>query len=237
MLDKNNIPAHIAIIMDGNGRWAHKRHLTRLKGHEAGVATVKKIVREAGDLGVKILTLYTFSQENWKRSRNEVFGLMSILKIYLKKDINLLRENKVKLNVIGDLNGFPKPIQQVLKWAIDETRQGTGLLLNLALNYGARLEIVHAIKKIAKKVRNNEMRLSEINEQVISDNLYTAGLPDPDLLIRTSGELRLSNFLLWQCSYTEFYFSKRLWPEFTTDDFHDAIFSYQNRHRRYGGRE
>ena len=234
ILKKGNLPAHIAIIMDGNGRWAKRRGLPRTAGHQAGVKAVKRIVRAAGDLGVSVLTLFTFSQENWKRPRSEVSAIMKLLYETTKREINELDENNVRLITTGRIEELSPKRRQILHEAMEKTKDNTGLILNLALNYGGRTEILDAVKRIASDVRENRLNPDELDEQSFSGYLYTNGLPDPDLLIRTSGEMRISNFLLWQTSYTELYVTDILWPNFTARDFYEAIWDYQNRQRRFG---
>ena len=234
VLKKGNLPAHVAIIMDGNGRWAKRRGLPRTAGHRAGVKAVKRVVRAAGDLGVSVLTLFTFSQENWKRPKSEVSAIMKLLYETTKREINELDENNVKLITTGRIEELSPQKRRILEEAMEKTKDNTGLVLNLALNYGGRTEILDAVKKIAADVRENRLNPDELDERRFSAYLYTNGLPDPDLLIRTSGEMRISNFLLWQTSYTELYVTDILWPNFTAKDFHEAIWDYQNRQRRFG---
>ncbi|SHJ42355.1 undecaprenyl diphosphate synthase [Hathewaya proteolytica DSM 3090] len=234
-IDMNNIPKHIAIIMDGNGRWAQKRKLPRTVGHKAGVETIRNIVKECSALGVSYLTLYAFSTENWKRPQDEVSTLMNLLVIYLKNELSELHNNNVRINYIGDINALPiQCINELIK-AKENTKDNTGLTLTLALNYGARSEMLRAVKNICIEFKEGNTKISDIDENYFSYHLYTKDLPDPDLLIRTSGEERLSNFLLWQLSYTEFWFTNILWPDFTREDLRQAIISVQNRDRRYGG--
>jgi len=234
ILKKGNLPAHIAIIMDGNGRWAKKRGLPRTAGHRAGVKTVKRVVRVAGDLGIYVLTLFTFSQENWKRPKSEVSAIMKLLYETTKREINELDKNNVKLITTGRIEGFSPRRREILQKAMEKTKNNTGLILNLALNYGGRTEILDAVKKIAEDVRKKRLDPEELSEENFSHYLYTKDLPDPDLLIRTSGEMRISNFLLWQTSYTELYITNVLWPNFSVKDFYEAIWDYQNRERRFG---
>jgi undecaprenyl diphosphate synthase len=234
ILRKGNLPAHVAIIMDGNGRWAKRRGLPRTAGHRAGVKTVKKIVRAAGDLDVSILTLFTFSRENWKRPKYEVSSIMKLLYETTKREINELDENNVRLITTGRIEELPPEKREILKRAKYRTQDNTGLTLNLALNYGGRTEILDAVKRLAQDVKQGELDPDDLNEETFSGYLYTKGLPDPDLLIRTSGEMRISNFLLWQTSYTELYVTNVLWPNFTVKDFYQAIWDYQNRKRRFG---
>lgn len=234
-IDKNNIPKHVAIIMDGNGRWAKKRNLPRTFGHKAGVEAIRNIVKASSNIGVKYLTLYAFSTENWKRPPDEVNALMNLLVEYLKNEVDELSKNNVIVNYIGDISMLPKVCQEELEAAFDRTRFNTGLRLNLALNYGARDEIKNAIKSISSDVKNGLINLEDINDELISSRLYTSNMPDPDLLIRPSGEYRISNFLLWQIAYSELWFSNIFWPDFSQEDLYKAIFDYQNRERRFGG--
>lgn len=234
ILKKGNLPAHIAIIMDGNGRWARRRGLPRTAGHKAGVKAVKRVVKAAGDIGVSILTLFTFSQENWKRPKSEVSAIMKLLYETTKREINELDENNVKLITTGRIEELSPRRRQILQEAMNRTKDNTGLVLNLALNYGGRTEILDAVKKISKDAKEGKLDPGKLNEEIFAHYLYTDGLPDPDLLIRTSGEMRISNFLLWQTSYTELYVTDVLWPNFTAKDFYEAIWDYQNRERRFG---
>ncbi|GAA0078048.1 isoprenyl transferase [Clostridium sp. CTA-5] len=235
ILDMNNVPKHIAIIMDGNGRWAKKRNLPRSIGHKAGVETIRKIVKEAKRLGVKYLTLYAFSTENWKRPKEEVNALMKLLVLYLKKEVDELNKNGVKINVLGDIEKFPTECKVSLERAMEITSKNVDINLNLALNYGGRDELVRAVKLIIKDLEEAKIKTDNINEELISNYIYTKGMPDPDLIIRPSGEQRLSNFLLWQCAYSEFWYSDIAWPDFNEDDLQKAILDYQNRDRRFGG--
>ena len=234
ILRKGNLPAHVAIIMDGNGRWAKRRGLPRTAGHRAGVKTVKRIVQAAGDLDLSILTLFTFSRENWKRPKYEVSSIMKLLYETTKREINELDENNVKLITTGRIEELPPQKREILERAKDRTKDNTGLTLNLALNYGGRSEILDAVKQLALDAREGKLDPNSLDERSFSEYLYTKDLPDPDLLIRTSGEMRISNFLLWQTSYTELYVTNVLWPNFTVKDFHQAIWDYQNRKRRFG---
>lgn len=229
------LPEHIAIIMDGNGRWAEKHNLSRSQGHRRGVDRVREIVEEAAKIGIKVLTLYAFSTENWKRPKKEIDLLMGLLKIFLAKEINRLKKNNIRFESIGRLDKLPDSVLKVIYRAKDETRDNNGLVLNLALNYGSRTEIIDAVNKIISDKAKGQIKKVLIDEADFSKYLYTANLPDPDLLIRTSGEQRISNFLLWQVSYSELVFSKKLWPEFGKKDFLDCIRIYQKRVRRYGG--
>ena len=227
--DLKKLPKHVAIIMDGNGRWAKKQMLPRIIGHNNGVKTVKKIVELTRKLNIQVLTLYAFSTENWQRPEDEVSAIMALLKTYLKSELANMIKNEISFRVIGDISRMSKEIQEELKKVIDKTKYMKGLVLNVALNYGSRQEILRACKNLIDKGIKNP------TEQDFSDSLYTKGLPDPDLLIRTSGEKRLSNFLLWQIAYTEIYVTKTLWPDFTEEDFYKAIIDYQKRDRRFGG--
>ncbi|MBW6409744.1 isoprenyl transferase [Clostridium weizhouense] len=235
ILDMNNVPKHIAIIMDGNGRWAKKRNLPRSMGHKAGVETIRKIVKESKRLGVKYLTLYAFSTENWKRPKEEVNALMKLLVLYLKKEVDELNKNGVKINVLGDIEKFPTECKVNLERAMEITSKNVDINLNLALNYGGRDELVRAVKFIIKDLEEAKIKTENINEELISNYIYTKGMPDPDLIIRPSGEQRISNFLLWQCAYSEFWYSDIAWPDFNEDDLQKAILDYQNRDRRFGG--
>jgi len=234
ILKEGNLPAHIAIIMDGNGRWAKRRGLPRTAGHKAGVTAVKRIVRAAGDMGISVLTLFTFSQENWKRPKNEVSAIMKLLYETTKREINELDENNVRLITTGRTEELSPRRRQILQEAIERTKDNTGLILNLALNYGGRTEILDAVRGIAGDVKLGKLNPQQLTEERFSHYLYTNTLPDPDLLIRTSGEMRISNFLLWQTSYTELYVTDVLWPNFSVRDFYEAIQDYQSRERRFG---
>lgn len=233
-IDLKKIPVHVAIIMDGNGRWAKMRNLPRTSGHEAGVEAVREVVKTASELGIKFLTLYTFSIENWKRPQEEVAALMRLLSRTTRREIDELNRNKVRLITTGRIDGLSFSRRQVLKYAMDKTKENTGLVLNLALNYGGRTEIIDAVKRIAKLVKEGKIKAGEIDESLFNQYLYTAGLPDPDLLIRTSGEMRISNFLIWQTSYTELYITNVLWPDFGRKELLEAIIEYQKRERRFG---
>lgn len=229
-----NLPDHIAIIMDGNGRWACARGLPRTAGHEQGVKAVKRIVRAAGEIKLPYLTLYTFSTENWKRPKSEVSAIMKLLYRTTRKELNELLENNVKLITTGDIDSLSPSRRDILKDAMARTSKNTGLTLNLALNYSGRLEILQAAKSLARDIASNKVELADLNEKQFARYLQTDGLPDPDLLIRTSGELRISNFLLWQMAYTEIYVTDVLWPDFDEGDFYRAIIDYQHRERRFG---
>ena len=233
-LDTDNIPNHIAIIMDGNGRWAKAKGLPRIAGHKEGINSVRDITRICGEIGVNYLTLYTFSTENWNRPKKEVNALMSLLLSTIKKEVRELHKNNVKFSTIGDLSFIPKNTENGLKEGMALTKNNTGLNLILALNYGSRQEIIDSVINIANKVKSGEIDSNHINETLFSSFLYTKNYPDPDLLIRTSGELRISNFLLWQCAYTEMYLTNTYWPSFREDELFKAILDFQNRERRYG---
>jgi len=234
-IDPQRIPVHIAIIMDGNGRWAKKRGLPRVAGHRAGVKSVDRIMEDAVSLGIKVLTLYTFSTENWKRPGFEVSALMELLYKNLLGKRKKLIDNDVRLRVSGDITNFPESVKKELQKTIEATRNCSTMIMNLALGYSGRGEILEAVRKLAGAVSNGDIQQNDIDEEMFSNYLTTGGLPDPDLVIRTSGEYRLSNFLLWQSSYSEFYFTDRFWPEFNRDELVKAILSYQSRDRRFGG--
>lgn len=234
MQEHDNIPKHIAVIMDGNGRWAKERGLPRVAGHMRGANTVRSIVEACAELGVKALTLYTFSTENWKRPKEEVDALMNMLKQNLDKELPRLLKNNIRFNTIGEIEGLPEGVQEKIADAKGKTAGNHGLILTLALNYGSRAEIISAVKKIVDDVVSGKATRDAITEEAFDKYLYTEGLPQIDLLIRTSGELRLSNFLLWQLSYSEIYVTKKLWPEFTKDDLKIAINEFTKRQRRFG---
>lgn len=234
-LDFDNIPKHIAIIMDGNGRWAKQRKLPRSMGHKAGVETIRRILKEADRLGVKYITLYAFSTENWKRPKDEVDALMKLLVQYLTNEVEGLHQNGVILRILGDINALPCAVKEKICEAIDLTKNNKGIVLNVAFNYGGRNEIVRAIKNIVSDVESGNVNEENIDENLISNYLYTKDSPDPDLIIRPSGEQRISNFLLWQCAYSEFWYSNVNWPDFSESDLQRAIYDYQNRDRRFGG--
>ncbi len=229
-----NIPRHVAIIMDGNGRWAQQRKLPRIEGHRAGAESVREIVRVCGELGIEYLTLYAFSIENWNRPKLEVKALMHLLEFYLKQEIPELNKNNVRLAAIGRLHALPETAQRQLTKSIDALGKNTGLTLVLALSYGGRAEIVDATREIAREIEAGRLDVSDIDEKVISQHLYTRGIPDPDLLVRTSGEMRISNFLLWQISYAEIYVTETLWPDFRRAELMKALEDYSKRHRRFG---
>lgn len=234
ILNRGNLPQHVAIIMDGNGRWARRQNLPRVEGHREGINSVREIVRTSGELGIKYLTLYTFSTENWARPRGEVTALMRLLLQTIRREVNELNKNNVRLMTIGNLNDLPLPARKGMENAIRLLKDNTGLTLNLALSYSSRKEILHAVQHIATKVEKGLLRPDDIDEDTINKHLYTAAIPDPDLLIRTSGELRVSNFLLWQLAYTEIYVTDVFWPDFRERQFYDAIEAYQRRERRFG---
>ena len=231
---KERIPRHIAIIMDGNGRWAKKQGLARMFGHKQGVTTVHNITEAAAEIGIEYLTLYAFSTENWNRPKEEVDALMALLVDTIAKETPTLMKNDVRLLTIGDVDRLPQATREKFLGCIRDTSANTGLNLVLALSYSSRWEIIEAAKRIAAEVKAGTLAVDDINEAAISNHLTTGGIPDPDLLIRTSGEMRISNFLLWQIAYSELYFTPRLWPEFTTEDLYEAIVDYQHRERRFG---
>lgn len=228
------MPKHIAVIMDGNGRWAKKKGAARIFGHRNAVQSVKEITETCGQMGIKFLTLYAFSTENWGRPKEEVDGLMELLVNTLQKEIHTLLENDVKLKIIGEISSLPKVCQMNLLEAMETTKNNTGLTLLLALSYSGRVEIAKAAKKIAQQVKDGLIEPAQVNEELVEKNLETYGIPDPELLIRTSGEMRVSNFLLWQIAYTELYITPKLWPDFRKEDLFEAICSYQKRERRFG---
>jgi undecaprenyl diphosphate synthase len=235
-IDPARLPAHIAIIMDGNGRWAGRRRLPRVAGHRAGVAAVRAAVETCARLGVKALTLYAFSMENWKRPRAEIEMLWRLLRFYLDKELPELQRNDVKMQAIGRLDVLPPEVRRELDAVVEATAQNRGLLLNLAINYGGRAEIVDAVNSVLEMARlDGSLADLKFDEDLIATSLYTSDCPDPDLLIRTSGEMRISNFLLWQIAYAEFYVTDTLWPDFTRADLLRAVLDYQKRDRRYGG--
>ena len=235
MRDEKNIPQHVAIIMDGNGRWAKSRGLPKIAGHRQGVKAAQEAIKTAGELGVKVLTLYTFSTDNWKRPRQEINALFKMLEKYLSREENKLNKNNIKFSVIGRIEELPLTVKEKLRKVMESTKNNTGLILNLALNYGGRPEIIDAVRQIAVDFKEGGLDPNRIDEKLFSTYLYTKELPDPDLLIRTSGEYRISNFLLWQISYSELYITKKLWPDFKKEDFKKAIKEYQKRERRFGG--
>jgi len=233
-IDLNNIPAHIAIIMDGNGRWAKKNNRPRIFGHRAGVKTVRRITESCTELGVKHLTVYAFSTENWNRPKTEVSALMTLLIQSIKSETKALMKNQIRLKTIGNSDGLPEGVCKSLMETIEETSQNSRLDLILALNYSSKWEIANCCKKIAKDAVDGKIKPENINEELVSSYLSTTGIPDPELLIRTSGEQRISNFLLWQIAYSELYFTETLWPDFNSENLYEAILSYQKRERRFG---
>ena len=230
-----NLPAHIGIIMDGNGRWAKKRALPRSMGHTAGAQTFRKIARYCSDIGIKHLTVYAFSTENWRRPQEEVDALMKLFEEYLVEALRDFKDDTIVVKFLGDKTVFSPKLQALINENEEESKDRDGMVLNIAMNYGGRDELVTATKKIAEKVLNGELTVDDIDSQLISDSIYTAGQPDPDLIIRPSGEFRISNFLLWQSAYAEYYISDKLWPDFSTDDLDKAIAEFSTRNRRYGG--
>src|SRR5512137_1403162 len=232
---KASLPRHVAVIMDGNGRWARQRALPRVEGHRAGAESARIIIRTAGELGIKYLTLYAFSVENWNRPKDEIDALMKYLVHYLKSETPELNKNNVRLEVIGQIYRLPEMVQEHLRKSIATLSKNNGLTLIMALSYGGRTEIVDAVRSIATKVQHGKLDPADINDQVLSQHLYTRNVPDPDVLIRTSGEMRVSNFLLWQISYTELVVTQTLWPDFRKPQFYAALEDYNRRHRRFGG--
>jgi undecaprenyl diphosphate synthase len=234
-IDLKRLPRHIAVIMDGNGRWAKSRNLPRVEGHRSGIASVREVVETAARLELRVITLYAFSVENWKRPRYEVATLMMLLKEYLRKELATLMENNIRFTPIGRIDGLDPSVQRELRYAEEETAKNSGLLFQIALNYGGRAEIVDTVNRVMALLRDREMADAVIDEQFFADHLYTANIDDPDLLIRTSGELRVSNFLLWQIAYAEIHVTKTLWPDFRKRHLYEAIIDFQARDRRYGG--
>jgi len=232
--NKENMPKHIAIIMDGNRRWAKSKGLPAALGHKQGAETLERIVRHANKIGLEYITVYAFSTENWKRAEEEVKALMFLFQTYIDKYTKIADTENVRVNFIGDFTAFSEKLQKGIQQCMDRTKQNTGVTFNIAMNYGGRAEIINAVKTIAKKVQNGELSLEEIDEQTISKNLYTKNMPDPDLVIRTSGEKRTSNFLPWQIVYSEFLFVDKNWPDFSEQDLEDAIVEYQKRTRKFG---
>ena len=234
LISSDNIPKHVAVIMDGNGRWAKGKGMNRIFGHKNALTAVRETIEAAAELGTEAITLYAFSTENWNRPKIEVNALMSLLISSLNKESVTFKENDVRVNAIGNIKSLPDSAQKTLKQVIKETQNNKKIVLTLALSYGAREEIINTIKNISKKVVNNDLTIEEIDEKIINNHLYTFNLPDVDLMIRTSGEQRVSNFLLWQMAYAELYFTNILWPDFRKEHFYDAIIEYQNRERRFG---
>jgi undecaprenyl diphosphate synthase len=236
-IDKSRLPRHIAIIMDGNGRWAKERGLPRTEGHRHGIRAIKEITKAANELGIKVLTFFAFSTENWRRPKQEINMLMRSLDRFLRINTRGLIKDNIRLNVIGDIKALPRHLQLRLNKTIVSTKDNSGMIINLALSYGSRQEIINAAKGLISDILNKKISEQDINEKLFSEYLYTKGLPDPDLLIRTSGEMRISNFLLWQISYSELYFCKKFWPDFNKDDLILAIQEYGRRERRFGAIE
>jgi len=234
LISSDNIPKHVAVIMDGNGRWAKGKGMNRIFGHKNALTAVRETIEAAAELGTEAITLYAFSTENWNRPKIEVNALMSLLISSLNKESVTFKENDVRVNAIGNIKSLPDSAQKTLKQVIKETQNNKKIVLTLALSYGAREEIINTIKNISKKVVNNDLTIEDIDEKIINNHLYTFNLPDVDLMIRTSGEQRISNFLLWQMAYAELYFTNILWPDFRKEHFYDAIIEYQNRERRFG---
>jgi undecaprenyl diphosphate synthase len=234
MKDMKNIPRHVAIIMDGNGRWAKEKNLPRVEGHRKGSEVVRKIVEVSRETGIKVLTLYAFSEENWNRPKDEVGALMGLLAEFLQSERPKMMKERIRLSAVGRFSQLPDIVRRILLETIDITKDNGGMILNLALSYSGREEIVDAVKQIAAQVAEKQVAPEEIDEDMIARHLYTKSLPDPDLLIRTSGEMRISNFLLFQVAYTELYFTKTLWPDFTKEEFLSALKDYSRRERRYG---
>ena len=235
-MEQKNLPKHIAIIMDGNRRWARNKGLPVALGHKEGAKTLEKIVRYAKNIGIKYITVYAFSTENWKRSEEEVLTLMNLMMNYLESYSKRADSENIKVQILGNRQGLSDKMNDLIEKCMERTKDNTGITFNIALNYGGRDEILGAVKNIAEKIQNNEMKIEDITEQTISDNLYTKGQPDPDLLIRTSGEIRLSNFLPWQLVYSEFVFVDKNWPDFSEKDLDEAIEEYQKRNRKFGAK-
>ena len=240
MTENVKMPKHVAVIMDGNGRWAEKQGVTRVQGHNAGMLAMKEIIKRADVMGIKYLTVYAFSTENWKRSQEEVGGIFKLLVKYVASELTELHQNNVKVRILGDYSQIPKSAVDSIEKALKTTENNDGLQFNIALNYGGRQEIIRGAQKLAAMVMSGELKPEEIDEELISKSLYTGdengNVPDPDLIIRTSGEERLSNFLLWQCAYSELAFTDSLWPDFTPDEFEALVMAFTNRKRRFGGR-
>ena len=234
-LDATKLPQHIAVIMDGNGRWAQRRHLPRIAGHRSGVQSARAVIETCAKLNIPALTLYAFSMENWRRPKAEIDFLMRLLREYLRKELPVIHRNNIRLMVIGRPDQLPDAVRADVERAMQQTAGNSGMRLAVALNYGGRAELVDAFNRILDRVRSNGLAGARVDEEMISQHLYTAGLPDPDLLIRTSGEMRVSNFLLWQIAYAEIYVTETLWPDFTRAQFFEALLDFQKRERRYGG--
>lgn len=234
LISQSNLPEHVAIIMDGNGRWAKQRRLPRISGHKVGMDSVREVITFSREIGIKVLTLYAFSQENWKRPQAEVKALMRLLQEYLRKELKTMTEKGIRFRAIGETEKLPPAAQDIINNAIEETSKNKDLILNVALSYGGRSEIIEAVKKVLTDIENGKVSVDGLDEAIFENYLNTSGLPDPDLLIRTSGEKRISNFLLWQSAYTEFYFTDTLWPDFRKKDMLLAILDYQQRERRFG---
>ena len=235
-IDKELMPQHIAIIMDGNRRWAKERGLDPRLGHKEGAETLERIATYANEIGLKYMTVYAFSTENWKRTKEEVGALMKLLELYLDKFLNRESLRNIRIRLLGDVEGLNPSLRNRIYRIVEKSKDNTGLTLNIAFNYGGRDEIVRAVRKISEKVKNNEIDIDEIDEDMVSNNLYTQGEPEPDLLIRPGGELRISNFLLWQLAYTEFLFVDKYWPDFSRKDLLEAIYTYEKRNRKFGGK-
>ena len=235
-IDKEYMPKHIAIIMDGNRRWAKQKGLDTKLGHKAGAETLEKIASFANEIGIKYLTVYAFSTENWKRTKEEVGALMVLLNTYLDKFLNKESLRNIKIRVLGNIETLDKNLQTSINKIVEKSKNNTGLTLNIAFNYGGRDEIVRAVKNISSEVKEGKINIDDINEELISNNLYTNGEPEPDLLIRPGGELRISNFLLWQIAYTEFVFTNKFWPDYTEEDLIEAISIFEKRNRKFGGK-
>jgi undecaprenyl diphosphate synthase len=233
-LNRTKLPRHVAVIMDGNGRWAKRRHLPRIEGHRAGITAVRETVEGCVELGIEVLTLYAFSIENWKRPPSEVNALMRLLIEYLGKELRELEDNNVRFTTIGRIQDLPASVQEELKFTIEQTRKNTGLTLNLALNYGGQIEILDAVRHVVQDIQNKKLKIEDLNTSRFNDYLYTAGFPDLDLMIRTSGERRVSNFLLWQLAYAEIYITPVLWPDFKRQHLYEALLDFQKRERRFG---
>ncbi len=236
-LEPSKLPEHIAVIMDGNGRWARKRAMNRIKGHEEGTESVRVIVRTCRRIGIKWLTLYAFSEENWKRPEHEIKALMGILRRFLKSELAEMLENGIRFQTIGNVDRLPADIREIIAETVEKTSGNNNMVLTLALSYGSRQEIARAVRKIGEDIESGRLRAKDISEEHIKNSMYTSGMPDPDLLIRTSGEYRVSNFLLWQIAYSEIYITRTLWPDFREEEFLRAVEDYQGRERRFGGVE